>query len=50
MLQCHYRKQNRRCHIESPRQKKQLNSDFWLELPEIIKDIDRGAKARVIGL
>jgi enoyl-CoA hydratase len=50
MLQCHYRKQNRRCHIESPRQKKQLNADFWLELPEIIKDIDRGAKARVIVL
>jgi enoyl-CoA hydratase len=27
-----------------------MNADFWRELPEIIKDIDRGAKARVIVL
>jgi len=36
--------------LNRPDKRNSMNADFWRELPEIIKDIDRGAKARVIVL
>ena len=36
--------------LNRPDKRNSMNTDFWRELPEIIKDIDRGAKARVIVL
>ena len=34
--------------LNRPEKRNSMNPDFWRELPEIIKDIDLGAKARVI--
>ena len=36
--------------LNRPDKRNSMNADFWRELPDIIKDIDRGAKARVIVL
>lgn len=36
--------------LNRPEKRNSMNADFWRELPEIIKDIDQGAKARVIVL
>ena len=36
--------------LNRPDKRNSMNADFWRELPQIIKDIDRGAKARVIVL
>ena len=36
--------------LNRPEKRNSMNADFWRELPEIIEDIDRGAKARVIVL
>ncbi len=36
--------------LNRPEKRNSMNADFWRELPEIIKDIDNGAKARVIVL
>ena len=36
--------------LNRPEKRNSMSADFWRELPEIIKDIDRGAKARVIVL
>lgn len=34
--------------LNRPDKRNAMNADFWRELPEIIRDIDHGAKARVI--
>ena len=34
--------------LNRPEKRNAMNADFWRELPEIIRDIDAGAKARVI--
>ena len=34
--------------LNRPEKRNAMSAEFWSELPEIIKDIDRGAKARVI--
>ena len=36
--------------LNRPENRNSINADFWRELPEIIKDIDYGSKARVIVL
>ncbi len=36
--------------LNRPEKRNSITADFWRELPEIIKDIDHGAKARVIVL
>lgn len=36
--------------LNRPEKRNSINADFWRELPEIIKDIDYGSKARVIVL
>lgn len=36
--------------LNRPEKRNSMNADFWQELPEIIEDIDKGAKARVIVL
>ncbi len=36
--------------LNRPEKRNSINADFWRELPEIIKDIDYGSKARVIFL
>jgi enoyl-CoA hydratase len=36
--------------LNRPEKRNSMNQDFWRELPEIIRDIDEGAKARVIVL
>ena len=36
--------------LNRPDKRNSMNADFWRELPEIIGDIDNGAKARVIVL
>lgn len=36
--------------LNRPEKRNSMNPDFWRELPEIIDDIDKGSKARVIVL
>ena len=36
--------------LNRPEKRNSMNADFWQELPQIIKDIDYGSKARVIVL
>ena len=36
--------------LNRPDKRNSMNADFWRELPEIIKNIDRGTRARVIVL